>query len=487
MRLGGELGLVHVRLHTGVARKVALDVRRRSLGLDTQVARQTEAAHAVDEAEVDDLGIAALLARHRFGRPAEHLRGGRTVHVDTLGKGPQQRGIAADVRHDSQLDLRVVGASDHAAGRRHEGLAHAAPFGCLDRDVLQVGVVAAQAPGHRNRLRVVRVHATGSRIRELAQLVGVGALQLGKAAVLQDFCRQRIVLGELLQHFFVRARCAARRLLDHGQTELGEEHVADLLRGAEVERLARKLVRLLLQRHDAFAELMALRRQDRRIDQHAVALHAIERLARRYLQVVDEAQLGIDLDARPKREVHVERLVAVFARVFRRLVDGHLTERNLVHAFAAQVLVANAAAAQMALRQAGQAVRFVGFEHIALQHGVVCIALHFDAVVGEDVPVVLDVLTQLLLRAVFEPRLELGEHLFAVELQRCVVVVVRDRDIGRLARFHAEAQADDLGAHFIERCRLGVDCDQLCRLDLGEPGVEGFPRRHRLVGEVGRL
>jgi hypothetical protein len=42
-----------------------------------------------------------------------------------------------------------------------------------------------------------------------------------------------------------------------------------------------------------------------------------------------------------------------------------------------------------------QAVRHVHFQHITLQHGVVGIALHFNAVVGKDVAVVFDVLAEL--------------------------------------------------------------------------------------------
>ena len=68
-----------------------------------------------------------------------------------------------------------------------------------------------------------------------------------------------------------------------------------------------------------------------------------------------------------------------------------------MRALAAQVLVVDAGAAQVPLGQAGEAVRLVHFEHVALQHGVVRVALHLDAVVGEHVAVVLDVLAELLL------------------------------------------------------------------------------------------
>ena len=43
---------------------------------------------------------------------------------------------------------------------------------------------------------------------------------------------------------------------------------------------------------------------------------------------------------------------------------------------------------------------------------------------------------------------------------------VQQRQIGRLAGLHAEADADDLGPHRVERAGLGVERDQLGRLQL---------------------
>ena len=83
--------------------------------------------------------------------------------MDVLARGErlEQARVLRDVRHDAQLDLRVIGRHDVAARRRDERLADAAPFRGADRDVLQVGVVAREPPGHRHRLPVVGVHAAG--------------------------------------------------------------------------------------------------------------------------------------------------------------------------------------------------------------------------------------------------------------------------------------------------------------------------------------
>ena len=151
------------------------------------------------------------------------------MHVFTRGEGAKQGFVSADVGHDAQLDLGVVGADDHTARWRHKRLAHAAAFGRADGDVLQVGIVAGQATGHRDRLRVVGMHAAGSGQRELGQLVGVGALELGKASVFQQLGGQRVVLGEFFQHLFVGAARAGGGLLDHRHAELVKENLAQLL------------------------------------------------------------------------------------------------------------------------------------------------------------------------------------------------------------------------------------------------------------------
>src|SRR5206468_12453388 len=129
----------------GEALEVALDVVAGGAALDAQVLGKAEGTHAVDQAEVDDLGVAALLALHFFRRQAEDLGSGGAVDVLAGRERAQHRLVARDVGHDAQLDLRVVGRYDHFARRGDEGFADAAAFGGAYRDVLQVRVARRQA------------------------------------------------------------------------------------------------------------------------------------------------------------------------------------------------------------------------------------------------------------------------------------------------------------------------------------------------------
>ena len=300
--------------------------------------------------------------------------------------------------------------------------------------------------------------------------------------MLEQLGGQRVVGAQFLQHVLVGRRHAARRLLLDRQAELAEQHLADLLRTAQVERLAGERVALALQRQHALGELPALRRQQGRIDQHAVLLDAAEDPAGRHLDApVHVGETGGRFDLRQQSLVHVQRHVAVFARVLAGPADLHLRERDLLGALAAHVLVAQAGSAQMAKRHAFQAVRPVRLQHIAFEHGVVGIAAHGHASAGEHVRVVLDVLADLGGASVLEPRLQLRQHVAERQLLGCAGVAVVNRDVGRLARRHRQRDADDAGTDGVERVGLGVDRHELRGGDAPDPGVEPVGRGDRLV------
>src|SRR6185295_16256911 len=58
---GALARLVHVALGARKAREVALDIGLRRSPVDAEVLRHAERRHAVDQAEVDDFGHAALI------------------------------------------------------------------------------------------------------------------------------------------------------------------------------------------------------------------------------------------------------------------------------------------------------------------------------------------------------------------------------------------------------------------------------------------
>ena len=212
------------------------------------------------------------------------------MHVLAFLERAHQRFIAGNMRHDAQFDLRVIRRHDLAARRRDERFANAPPFAGAHRDVLQIRLVRRQAPRHRDGLRIVRMHASRRCIDHARQLVRVRGLELRQPAMFEQHLRQRIIFRELLQHFFIGGRRAARRLLHDRQLQLLEEDLADLLRRTEIEFAAREFVSLRLQVDETLRDLVALRVEPRAIDQHAVALHLAQHARGRHFDVAIHAQ-----------------------------------------------------------------------------------------------------------------------------------------------------------------------------------------------------
>ena len=124
----------------------------------------------------------------------------------------------------------------------------------------------------------------------------------------------------------------------------------------------------------------------------------------------------------------------------------------------------------------GQAVHVVAGGHrvidIGLQHGVLGDPLQIDAVIGEHVLVVLEVLPHLFLLRIFQQRFELLQYLVAVELVRRTHVVVGQGHVSRFARFHRERHPDNFGVDVPQAGGLRVKGEQVRGLQAPDPIVQ---------------
>ena len=153
------------------------------------------------------------------------------------------------------------------------------------------GSVRGQPSGGRHRLVIGGMNAAGGRIDLQRQIVGIGGFELRHAAIFQNQFRQRIALGEFLEHILRGRGLSGRRLAHHRNAEFAEEDFLQLLRRIHVEHAAGFLVRLRLQFQHARRQLRALRLQQCAIHEHAGALHAEQHGHQRLLDVfVDELQ-----------------------------------------------------------------------------------------------------------------------------------------------------------------------------------------------------
>ena len=134
----------------GIAREIRVDVGARLAWRDAELARQAEAADAVDDAEIDRLGPPPRHRVHPLHRDAEHLGRGARVDVLAAREALAQRRHVGDMRQQPQLDLRIVGRHQQVPRLGDEGAADAAAFLGADRDVLQVGIVRGEPAGGRD-------------------------------------------------------------------------------------------------------------------------------------------------------------------------------------------------------------------------------------------------------------------------------------------------------------------------------------------------
>ena len=170
------------------------------------------------------------------------------MDVQTVGEGLLQLADIGDMGDDAKLDLAVIGRDQLGAGPGDEGGADAPSLLGADRDVLQVGLGRGQAAGGGGGERIGGVDAAGLGMDEARQQVGIGRLQLGELAPVEDAGGERVAAcRELVEDIGAGRPGAGLGLLAAGQAELAEEDIAQLLGRADVEVFAGEFVDLALQ------------------------------------------------------------------------------------------------------------------------------------------------------------------------------------------------------------------------------------------------
>jgi len=99
---------LHVFANARITGEIHIDIRLGRLGIDANVLAQLLRPHAVDQAKVDRLGTATLIRSDVAQFNLEHLGRRSGVHVQVVAEGIHQAFVLGQVRHDPQLDLRVV-------------------------------------------------------------------------------------------------------------------------------------------------------------------------------------------------------------------------------------------------------------------------------------------------------------------------------------------------------------------------------------------
>ena len=117
-------------------------------------------------------------------------------------------------------------------------------------------------------------------------------------------------------------------------------------------------------------------------------------------------------------------------------------------------------------------VWLVAFQHVGLQQRIFGYARKRDAVVGEDVLIVFEVLPELFVRCTFKPGFEFLQSVFAIQVIRCAGIMVCERQIGGMVCLDGERHADQLRIQRIETGRFGVHANEVGLRKFFQPGIE---------------
>ena len=184
--------------------------------------------------------------------------------------------------------------------------------------------------------------------------------------------------------------------------------------------------------------------------------------------------------------MYAQRDVGILGGVGRGAFDIDLVEADLLGALAAQVFVGDGVEAEVAGAQLAEVVALVGLDDVALQHGVVRDAGQRDAVVGEDVLVVLGVLQHFLAVDRFQPGFQPGQHFCARQLVGDAGGGVGERDVAGFADLDRQRDADDAGGEGVEAGGFGIEGGQFGGFDPGQPDIELRPGEYGFVADLGR-
>ncbi len=186
----------------------------------------------------------------------------------------------------TKLNLAVICTQEAASFGGYKGTTDLASTRGANGDVLEVGVTGGQTPCSRHRLIETGVDTT-LRIALRGKGVYVGALELGKGAILQDQGWQPVLSRQGLQDSLVGGR-AALGGLDHGQFKVFKEDFTQLKRAVEVERLSNQSMCLGFQRLKLnlvfFAELV----EEGGVNLDSEVFHLCQDTTQRHLQSVQK-------------------------------------------------------------------------------------------------------------------------------------------------------------------------------------------------------
>ncbi len=273
----------------GVAIEVGVDEDLGFPRRDAELLSQSESGLTVNDAEVDDFRPPSLL-RLAQARLTEHLPRGPVVDVLARAERLDQRGVAAEMREDAKLDLRVVRREELPFRGSDECAPQPSAEIASDGYVLEIGIAARETAGRGDGLVERGVDAAGPRMHQRGKGVDVGPFELGKTAIFENLLRERKGGRQLFENVHPGGGGALLfRLLERGKVHLVEQDLSELPRRVDVELDSRELVDLRRQPLELRLELHRHTLELRPVDGDARELHRRQHLDERKLDLTMNA------------------------------------------------------------------------------------------------------------------------------------------------------------------------------------------------------
>ena len=194
--------------------------------------------------------------------------------------------ILRDVRQQPQLDLAVVRVDQHVPRPGDEHLSYLPAEFPADGNILQIRLPGRKPPRVRDGHHEAGADAAVG-VDDLQKPVGVGAFQFRQHPVVEDFVDDRVLVPQLFQHVGVGAPTGFR-FLPGGQHQLFKQYRPELLRGVDVELLARLFPDALLQRVDGVHHARAEFGQRGFIYKESLVLHLRQHRAEGQFNVIKQ-------------------------------------------------------------------------------------------------------------------------------------------------------------------------------------------------------
>ena len=135
---------------------------------------EAEYRYAINDTEVRCFGLSSHIGSYGIDRNFVNFCGCGCVDIRSLPECFYHVPVSAQVCHDTQFYLRVVGREENAVFIRYECTAYFPPFVVADRYVLQVRVAGTESSGGGNRLVERGMYLSRFGIDQFGQGIDIG-------------------------------------------------------------------------------------------------------------------------------------------------------------------------------------------------------------------------------------------------------------------------------------------------------------------------